>query len=160
MVMDPKSPFRNGPNAEREKRLLSLANTLRKGVRIWSEVWPNQEMSKAALAIYLDALQDIPEEDLAKACREVIKTCALFPKPADIRRAYEKSKQVDTVFSGPPALDYSADALTPEERAAACEEFSGKVRAALSQPEPFRNPDGSHTERCLCHQCRRRRNLG
>ena len=50
-----------------------------------------------------------------------------------------------------------ATPLTEEDKKA-CAEYSQKVREALAAPEPFRNPDGSHTERCLCHQCRRRRN--
>lgn len=71
---------------ERDKRFLQALAALSEAV--------SQDISDAKLKIYAKALEDMPVEDIERACWQIIRTrtTATFPKVAEIREAvYGKS---------------------------------------------------------------------
>ena len=126
----------------------------------WLAIHPNHPVNPVQQAVYLEALEDLTPQELEMGCRCATKTCDFFPRPSQIMRAaIEWQRGEGNINTRPDYLDRPKpiESMTEEDKKA-CDEYSQKVRATLANPDLFRNEDGSHTERCLCHQCRRRRN--
>lgn len=47
--------------------------------------WPEQKMDADGVAVYVEAIQDIPADLLALAAKRAVRECRFWPRPADLR---------------------------------------------------------------------------
>lgn len=117
----------------------------------WSALFPTHEVTKLQVVAILEALDDLTPQELETGCREATRVATQFPKPGHIREALCRSRIEEIPRTRPTYLDDPLPERTKEDLKAA-EEYSAKLRATLAVVSE------AHSARCLCQNCRARRN--
>jgi hypothetical protein len=48
--------------------------------------WPDQKLTAEGVAVYVEAIKDIPADLLSLAARRAVAECSFWPRPADFRK--------------------------------------------------------------------------
>jgi len=139
-------------NAESKPRETS-SEVVANWLNIFEQVY-REERSEELVLAYQIALEEVRPDILHKAFLRAMKKSKFRPTPAEIALAADIEYELQ-----PRRPQLVEPKLTEAERLAALEDPQYKeLRDKILAPgEPLRNPDGSHTPRCLCRRCRIRR---
>lgn len=125
---------RSATSDERRMNLAKSAAVLSKFFQKWQVVFPNHPASKAALAVYLEALQELSPSQIEIGCEEAQKKMEQFPKPGHIREGWLARRSVGFESLGPPLLEWNErEDMTDAERKEAAE-MCAKLRRNLGEP--------------------------
>ncbi len=106
-----------------------------------------EETTDPLAAAYQEGLKGLGEPWLLDAAfRRAMRASRFRPTVQEVIEAYALEAEDRHPF---PALEEPK--LSLEERQKVADEAR---KVLVMGNEPFRNPDGSHTEKCLCQRCR------
>jgi hypothetical protein len=124
-----KNLSKNAVSESQEKHLAKCADVLAKYFEKWTLLPGSNQVTKAQIAVYAEALIDLSTEALEYGCAEATRTADRFPWPGHIRKAAAGYRQDRSEYLGPPLLEYPP--ITEQERAEALK-FSEALKKQLA----------------------------
>jgi hypothetical protein len=128
-----QNPLNNRNDVANRKHLASCVKLLTMYFEKWKLVFPTHEVSKAQLAVYLEALKSLSTSELEDGCREVIKTALTFPKPAEIIAAAKVVGDDQGEYLGPKMLEYPE---VPEEERKSADDITAEFKKRMGWDKP------------------------